>query len=92
MIRLIRDFRIVPIVLVAITALFVLKSLGLVFDGAYTLTDLVRNADDGDITGTVPQRSRIRRRRPASNRRRRLRCRSVRRRNPGRRKCSTFRT
>ena len=45
-----------PIVLVAITALFVLKSLGLVFNGGYTLTDFARNADYGDITGSVPQR------------------------------------
>ncbi len=50
--RLIRDFRIIPVVLVAISALFVLKSTGLIFNGGYTLT----NADDGDITGTVPQR------------------------------------
>jgi flagellar motility protein MotE (MotC chaperone) len=49
--RLIRDFRIIPVVLVAISALFVLKSAGLIFNGGYTLT----NADDGDITGTVPQ-------------------------------------
>ena len=56
MIRTIRDFRIVPVVLVAITALFVLKSLGVVFNGGYTLTNLARNADYGDITGSVPQR------------------------------------
>lgn len=50
--RFIRDFRIIPVVLVAISALFVLKSTGLIFNGGYTLS----SADDGDITGTVPQR------------------------------------
>ena len=50
--RLIRDFRIIPVVLVAISALFVLKSAGLIFNGGYTLS----SADDGDITGTVQQR------------------------------------
>jgi flagellar motility protein MotE (MotC chaperone) len=50
--RLIRDFRIIPVVLVAISALFVLKSVGLIFNGGYTLA----SADDGDVTGTVQQR------------------------------------
>ena len=31
--RLIRDFRLIPVVLVAISALFVLKSTGLIFNG-----------------------------------------------------------
>ena len=31
--RLIRDFRLIPVVLVAISALFVLKSFGIVFEG-----------------------------------------------------------
>ena len=31
--RILRDFRIIPVVLVAITALFVLKSAGLLLDG-----------------------------------------------------------
>jgi flagellar motility protein MotE (MotC chaperone) len=52
MTRLLRDFRIIPIVLVAIGALFVLKSAGLVFNGGYTLS----SADGGDVTGTVQQR------------------------------------
>jgi flagellar motility protein MotE (MotC chaperone) len=47
MIRLLRDFRIIPVVLVAISALFVLKSTGLIFKGEYALTN--------DITGTVPE-------------------------------------
>jgi flagellar motility protein MotE (MotC chaperone) len=49
MIRLVRDFRIIPIVLVAISALFVLKSTGLIFNGGYTLA----GANNGDITGTT---------------------------------------
>ncbi len=53
MIRLVRDFRIVPIVLVAITCLFVLKSLGLVFEGRYTLGDGSVYTDDADVTGAI---------------------------------------
>ena len=49
MTHFLRDFRIIPIVLVAVTALFVLKSTGLIFNGGYTLA----GANDGDITGTV---------------------------------------
>jgi flagellar motility protein MotE (MotC chaperone) len=37
MTRLIRDLRIVPIVLVAVIGLFILKTLGLVLEGGYTL-------------------------------------------------------
>jgi flagellar motility protein MotE (MotC chaperone) len=48
MTRLIRDFRLIPVVLIAISALFVLKAAGLIFNGGYTLN----GADDGDITGT----------------------------------------
>ncbi len=55
MIRLLRDFRLIPIVLVAAIALFVLKALGLVFDGGYTLAQLRgSNADQADVTGSVP--------------------------------------
>jgi len=49
--RLLRDFRLIPVVLVAISALFVLKSTGLIFNGGYTLA----NSDDGDVTGSVQQ-------------------------------------
>jgi flagellar motility protein MotE (MotC chaperone) len=57
MIRVLRDFRIIPIALVAITALFVLKALGLVFEGGYTLSEAaLRSAEQGDITGTVLER------------------------------------
>jgi flagellar motility protein MotE (MotC chaperone) len=52
MTRLLRDFRIIPIVLVAISALFVLKSAGLIFNDGYTLS----SADGGDVTGTVQHR------------------------------------
>jgi flagellar motility protein MotE (MotC chaperone) len=52
MIRTLRDFRLVPIVLFATISLFALKTIGLIIDGHYTL-DESRPADD-DITGTVP--------------------------------------
>lgn len=52
--RLLRDVRLVPIVLVAIICLFALKTVGLVFDGGYTLNELAaRNGDDLDVTGAV---------------------------------------
>jgi flagellar motility protein MotE (MotC chaperone) len=54
MIRLVRDLRFVPLVLVATISLFALKTLGLVFDGGYMLNELaVRGADDVDITGST---------------------------------------
>jgi len=54
MMRLIRDFRLIPVVLIATVSLFVLKSLGLVFGGGY-LFDVVpgRYAHEPDITGTI---------------------------------------
>ncbi len=55
MIRRLRDIRLIPIVLVAITALFVLKAFGLLFEGGYTLG---RNAGDVEVTGSVPARPR----------------------------------
>jgi flagellar motility protein MotE (MotC chaperone) len=51
MTRLLRDIRIVPIVLIAISALFVLKATGLILNGSYVL-----DPDAGDITGSVAQR------------------------------------
>src|SRR5262249_61690977 len=60
MIRLIRDFRFVPLVLVATISLFVLKTFGLVFDGGYTLNELARRgADEGDVTGSVGAQRRV---------------------------------
>lgn len=56
MIRWVRDFRIVPVVLAAIIVLFTLKTLGLVLDGGYTLGDLTGvfgNDDAVDITGAT---------------------------------------
>ena len=35
--KLLRDMRLMPIVLLAIVCLFVLKTMGLFFDGGYTL-------------------------------------------------------
>jgi flagellar motility protein MotE (MotC chaperone) len=43
MIRLARDFRLIPIVLLATIALFALKVSGLVFDGGYTLAERLEN-------------------------------------------------
>lgn len=53
MTRLLRDIRLIPIVLIAVTGLFALKSLGLIFDGGYTLGELARGGGDVDITGTI---------------------------------------
>lgn len=54
MINRLRDFRLIPIVLIATICLFALKTFGLVFDGGYIFGDLgSRSADDSDITGTV---------------------------------------
>ena len=50
--RRLRDFRLVPVVLAAIIALFALKTLGLVLDGGYTLGEL--GADDAsEVTGSI---------------------------------------
>jgi hypothetical protein len=54
MIRWVRDFRLVPIVLFATISLFALKAVGLLIDGRYLLDDTSgRNAEDMDITGTI---------------------------------------
>jgi flagellar motility protein MotE (MotC chaperone) len=54
MIQRLRDVRLIPIVLVAITALFALKAFGLIFEGGYTLTELSqRNAAEPELTGSV---------------------------------------
>src|SRR5262249_21559329 len=53
MIRYLRDFRLVPIVLFATIALFALKTTGLILQGHYALDDL-RNTDDmADISGSL---------------------------------------
>jgi len=56
MTRLLRDVRLVPIVLVAIICLFALKIVGLVFDGGYTLNDPAR--EETDVTGSVATQKR----------------------------------
>src|SRR5262245_29139194 len=48
MIRLLRDFRLIPVVLAATVGLLTLKVLGLAFDGGYTL------ADFGSDSGPTP--------------------------------------
>ena len=54
MTRFIRDFRLIPVVLIATISLFALKSLGLVFDGGYLFGEPPsRTAEDIDITGTI---------------------------------------
>lgn len=55
MIRLLRDFRFIPIALIATSGLLALKLLGLVLVGGYTFDDsAARNADDVEVTGSVP--------------------------------------
>jgi flagellar motility protein MotE (MotC chaperone) len=57
--RKLGDIRLIPIVLVAIIALFALKTFGLIFDGGYTLTELAqRNATEPEVTGAIGQPSR----------------------------------
>jgi len=54
MIRRLRDFRLIPVVLGATICLFALKTFGLIFDGGYTLNELTRSAgDDVEVTGAV---------------------------------------
>jgi flagellar motility protein MotE (MotC chaperone) len=54
MIRRLRDFRLIPVVLGATICLFALKTFGLIFDGGYTLNELTRSAgDDADVTGAT---------------------------------------
>src|SRR5215470_2708408 len=62
MIRRLRDIRLIPIVLIAITALFALKAFGLIFDGGYTLTQSALRQGDPEVTGAVgtPKRAEVR--------------------------------
>src|SRR5262245_47979267 len=58
MIHRLRDIRLIPIVLIAIIALFALKAFGLIFDGGYTLTESTlrqvgNHVADPEVTGTV---------------------------------------
>ena len=57
MIKFARDFRLIPLVLLATVSLFVLKVSGLVFDGGYTLAERLQNRDQQGLqitTESVP--------------------------------------
>ena len=53
LIRLLRDLRLVPLVLCATIALFALKALGLVLDGGYLFDNVATDRDEVEITGSV---------------------------------------
>jgi len=63
MIRMARDFRLIPIVLLATICLFALKVSGIVFDGGYTLAERLqgRNKTDMQVTtaASVPDYPKI---------------------------------
>ena len=50
MIRIARDFRLIPIVLLATVSLFALKVSGLVFDGGYTFAERMENRNKATLT------------------------------------------
>jgi flagellar motility protein MotE (MotC chaperone) len=53
MIRFARDFRLIPIVLLATICLFALKVSGLVFDGGYTLAERMQGRDKSGLVVTT---------------------------------------
>ena len=53
MIRLVRDFRLIPVVLLATVSLFALKVSGLVFDGGYTLAERLQGRNKTGMTFTT---------------------------------------
>ena len=55
MIRFARDFRLIPIVLLATIALFALKVSGLVFDGGYTLAEHIENHNKPGLQTAAPE-------------------------------------
>jgi flagellar motility protein MotE (MotC chaperone) len=55
MIRLARDFRLIPIVLLATISLFALKVSGLVFDGGYTLAERMDNRNKYGLQIVAPE-------------------------------------
>jgi flagellar motility protein MotE (MotC chaperone) len=55
MIRFARDFRLIPIVLLATVSLFALKMSGLVFDGGYTLAERMQGRDKTVMKVTAPE-------------------------------------
>jgi flagellar motility protein MotE (MotC chaperone) len=56
MTKLLREFRLIPVVLIAVTCLFVLKLLGIALDGGYTLGQRLGSTDTLVVT-TVPMSS-----------------------------------
>jgi len=54
MMRIARDFRLVPIVLLATISLFALKVSGLVFDGGYTFAERMENRNKTTLTIAAP--------------------------------------
>ena len=62
MIKFARDFRLIPLVLLATVSLFVLKVSGLVFDGGYTLAERLQKRNQQDLqvtTESVPDYPKI---------------------------------
>ncbi len=62
MIKVLREFRLIPIVLIAVGCLFVLKAMGIVLDGGYTLGQRLAGGERLTVTtvpaaATVPLRS-----------------------------------
>jgi flagellar motility protein MotE (MotC chaperone) len=55
MIRFARDFRLIPIVLLATISLFALKVSGLVFDGGYTLAERIQNQFKPELKTATPE-------------------------------------
>jgi flagellar motility protein MotE (MotC chaperone) len=55
MIRIARDFRLIPIVLLATISLFALKVSGLVFDGGYTLAEHMQNHYKPELQVVPPE-------------------------------------
>jgi flagellar motility protein MotE (MotC chaperone) len=55
MIRFARDFRLIPIVLLATVCLFALKVSGLVFDGGYTLAERLQNNAKPKVEATTAE-------------------------------------
>ena len=54
MTRWLRDFRLMPVVLIAVGCLFALKTLGLFFDGGYTLGQRLGGNGNALVVTTVP--------------------------------------
>lgn len=55
MIRFARDFRLIPIVLLATICLFALKVSGIVFDGGYTLAERMQGLDKSEMRVTTAE-------------------------------------